>query len=223
MKRLLLCIFFLTGIALLSSCGGNAEGGTEFGNPTRSLVGELDATMGGLSSCPADRVMATDIAGQTTQTDVRADCSFSLSLTLNRSYVISYTLEDEFVATLIFQSGTSSLTSSVLFVSSGSTSIDLGTVTFDNGKASPEKNPVAQNDRDGDGDNDLDDEDDDNDNIPDEDEEDCDLDGHLDDDDESECEEEEDEEDGDNGGDDDDEEDEDDGEGEDGGEDEEED
>lgn len=202
MKSLLLSFFFLTGIALGGACGGNAEGGTEFGNPTRSLIGELDPSDGGLSSCPADRVIATDTAGETTQTDVRSGCSFELPLTPDRSYVISYTLEDQFVATLIFQSSVSSLTSSVLFVSSGSTGIDLGKITFDNGKASPEKNPVAQNDRDGDGDDDLDDEDDDNDSTPDEEEEDCDLDGYLDDDDESECEEEEDEEEGDNGGDD---------------------
>lgn len=185
---------------ILSKCGGgSAQGGSEFGNPTtRSLVGTvvssgssnisaLKASTEG--SCPADQAVATSSNGETTLASVQtADCSFDLDLVTGKSYAISFSLEDTFVATLIVTNAGSSFTSSVVYIASGSTAINLGQVVILNGEALPENEPLEENDRDEDGQSDFDDSDDDGDGISDDDEADCDLDGFLDDDDEDEAE-----------------------------------
>lgn len=182
--KYLACSFpLLTSIfLLLSSCTG--EGGTEAGNPpatSRAVEGNLSSSG---NDCVVDEVIATNSAGETTSATIDSSCGFSLSLTLGKSYVISFLQDDQFVATLIVNNSSGGPESSIVFVGAGATPIQLGSITLDEGKGYPERQPAEQSDRDEDGSNDYDDEDDDNDDENDDEEEDCDSDGHWDDDDE---------------------------------------
>lgn len=189
-------------LLMLNRCGSNsAEGGSEFGNPSRQLTGTVVAgassslqkgvmKAAGSSSCPADTVIATDSQAQTTTDSISANCSFALTLTVGKAYSVSFTsgespLGDSFVATLIVQNSSSSLSSTVFVISTGESDMDLGTITISDSEADPEVEPAAENDQDGDGTDDFDDTDDDGDGILDNNEEDCDLDGYDDDYDES--------------------------------------
>ena len=197
-KRLL---SLLAGFILIAGCGG-ATSGTAADNAdgdTRTVTGNLASGSGaglvkGLHAddCEADMVIATTTSGETSSADVEEDCSFSLSLSVGQSYVIGLALDDEFIATLIFDSGISGYTTSVLPLSAGEI-LDLGIITIFGDLATPENEPLGECDNDGDGEDDLEDEDDDNDGTEDEMEEDCDLDGSLDDydEDEDDCEEDE--------------------------------
>lgn len=199
--KLLLAILSLACLQL-TACS-SSPGGTEFGNPTREVEGTLataSASQNALTSffipsamaavaCPADTAIATDSKGLTTRASVASDCSFSLSLTVNKAYALSFVLADEFVATLFVRNSATDLKSSVFVLSSGATTINLGNVIISDGEADPESDPASQNDEDGDGIDDFDDSDDDGDSVTDDDEEDCDLDGYDDgyDDDDADC------------------------------------
>lgn len=191
-------------LLVVFACGGN-EGGSEFGNPSRPVIGVVRSTLDQTSSsstlkkkieqifmapayassCPADTVLATDSVGDTTLASVSDDCSFRLSLSTDKAYLLSFVRDDDFVARLIFKTGVGSISSSIFVLSQAADAVDLGDVTIEEGTATAENNPTEQNDEDGDGVDDFADGDDDSDDIPDEDEEDCDLDGYGDDDDES--------------------------------------
>jgi hypothetical protein len=194
----------------LSSCGGGAEGGSEFGNPTRAVIGTLvsDGTLASNNAlskiaglfihsayaaqgCPADQVIATDSRAQTTAVEIADDCSFDLELSTDKAYSVSFTSGDTFVATLIVNNSPNTLRSTVFFVSEDAADLDLGVVTISDNEAIPENEPAEQNDQDEDDVDDYDDEDDDGDGVEDEGEEDCDLDDYEDDYDEDDpCEEE---------------------------------
>lgn len=181
----LLIVFFL-------ACGG-ATGGSEFGNPDRAITGTLVEGSSTLlkvttTSCPADTAEATDSLGAKSTASVESNCSFRLPLATGNGYMISFSLNDQFVALLTVDNGIATFNSSTVFLSIGDTDVDLGTITIVGGVATPSNQPSEQSDRDGDGIDDFDDSDDDNDGISDEDEEDCDLDGFIDDDDEDEAE-----------------------------------
>lgn len=197
MKTRYMYLIFLAGLMATAGCGGSGDttGGA------RTITGSLALPETSLSqsrtliTCLADTVLATDTEGTTVTETVSEDCAFEVSLTIGKSYVISFALNGEFVATLVFDSGITGFASSSLSLADGENAIDLGVVTISGSTASSAKNPLEQNDRDDDGENDLEDEDDDNDDVDDELEEDCDLDGFLDDLDlDSECEEEDDDE-----------------------------
>lgn len=190
--KLFLAIFSLACLQV-AACS-SSPGGTEFGNPTREVEGTLttaSASQDTITSffiphamaavaCPADTAIATDSKGLTTTTSVASDCSFSLSLTVNKAYAVSFVLADEFVATLFVRNSATDLKSSVFVLSSGATAMDLGDVIISDGEADPESDPASQNDEDEDGIDDFDDSDDDGDGVTDDDEEDCDLDGYDD-------------------------------------------
>lgn len=195
LAKLLFPVFVLVPLGL-ASCG-SSPGGTEFGNPTREVEGTL--TTAGLSqdiitsffipnamaaqACPADTTIATDSKGLTTMASVASDCSFALSLTVNKAYTVQFVLEDDFVATLFVQNSATGPKSSVFVLSSGDAAIDLGDVVITAGEADPENDPASQNDEDEDAIVDFDDSDDDGDgvdDVDDADEEDCDLDGYDD-------------------------------------------
>lgn len=180
----------LIGIALLShACTSTpaADGGSEFGNPTRPVTGRLTTASEGLAlksavtDCPADTVIATDSLAQTVSASVETDCSFTLSLTVGKAYVISFSLGDVFVATLVLNNSPATLSSKTIIISEGESAIDLGMITISGKKALPESQAALQNDQDANGTSDFDDADDDGDGVPDEEEEDCDLDGFIDD------------------------------------------
>lgn len=186
----------------LASCGGTAGTVTSTGSAssTRTISGEIPAsTSAGLTralstgSCAADTIIATDTLGTAQSADVSSeDCSFTITLTTGKSYVIAFVLDDEFVATLTFDSGIAGFSSSVLPLSGGDSTVALGTITLSGKIALPEANPLDFVDSDDDGVNDSDDADDDADGTEDEAEDDCDLDGVIDDhDDDSECEDDE--------------------------------
>ncbi len=196
--------FLLIAIVLYSGCGGgSAEGGTEFGNPTRVVQGVVVEEGESFlkkqttdSDCPADTVIATDSSAQTTIVAIdESDCFFDMELTADKGYVISFVLNDEFVATLIVQKNSSSLRSHVVFIAEAEIVMDLGDITIIDNEAFPENEPYTQNDQDDDGIDDFSDEDDEGDGVSDDEEEDCDLDGFLDyfDFDNSDCESDEDE------------------------------
>lgn len=195
MNRFLKLFFSLTiPLSLsLTSCGG-ASGGSEFGNPTRAVTGAVATTSlsentplsflisnaMATETCPADAVIATDSQGEATTVTVEIDCSFSLDLTVNKAYAVSFVLNDEFVATLYVRNSSTGLKSSVFVLSDGETDIDLGDVIISDGEADPENDPAEQCDVDDDDIDDYDDTDDDGDGVLDDDEGDCDLDGYDD-------------------------------------------
>ena len=183
------CLFFASFL-FLSACAEN-EGGSEFGNPSRPVMGTVVEDAGAslkkqtTGGCPADQVIATDSSAQTTLASIdETECSFDMELVVDRSYVISFVLGDEFVATLIVRKNSSSLRSNVVFIAQAALAMNLGNITIIDNEAFPENEPYSQNDQDEDGTDDFDDEDDDGDGILDDEEEDCDLDGFLDEDDE---------------------------------------
>jgi len=200
MKKSAILIAFGMALILATGCSGGS-GTSSGGSSTRAVTGNVSnpggnvnqALMAGLAAvaddCSADTVMATDTSGNSTQASVSDDCSFSLTLDVGTSYVVSFLMEDEFVASLIFDTGNGD-TTSVISVSDGSSAIGLGQITITGNVAEPASNPLSQCDEDDDGLDDYDDSDDDGDEVDDADEEDCDLDGYSDDDDsdDSDCE-----------------------------------
>lgn len=195
MKNHLAIILIL--IASLN-CGDNTLGGTEAGNPAtiREVIGTVannTSTSANFAlaseSCPADQIIATDSTAQTTTATINSNCSFSLNLTPQKAYVLSLLLNDSFMATVIFNNNSNTLSSTVIIVSSGTTAIDLGVVTINGSTATPENQPASQSDLDDDDIFDFDDDDDDNNGVSDDAETDCDLDGYQDsyDDDDDSC------------------------------------
>lgn len=196
MKHLFKLTPVLAGFLIVISCGGGSSGTTTntTDSTTRALTGSVGGGAASVSalkalvnaSCLADTVIATDTTATTITAEVAEDCSFSIDLTTGKSYAISFLLDEEFVASLIFDSGISGFSGSSLPVSDGEGAIDLGMVTFSGFAAIPEVEPLDQIDSDDDGVADSDDTDDDGDDVSDDEEEDCDLDGVSDDWDESE-------------------------------------
>lgn len=192
----------LVGCLFLAGCAGsgtlNSDSQTISGaSEQKTLTGTLPTESGtnflmadDTTSCSADTVIATDTSGETVSSEVASDCSFSITLQTGKNYVISFALNDEFVATLFFDSGVSGITTPTLPVDSDSGTINLGSITITGDAATCEKNPLGEVDSDEDGTDDYADEDDDDDGTYDIAEDDCDLDGLLDDyDDELDCEE----------------------------------
>lgn len=190
-QYILLIVFSL----FLIHCGGSAIGGSEFGNPARGLKGlVVSAATGSLAlkqnaansnSCPADMVILTDSLLNTVSLEINSDCSFDDSIDVNQAYDVSFYKNDVFVASLEVTNGSSTLTTSIIYIADGSSDVDLGTITISGDKAIPENEAATQSDRDNDGVDDFDDDDDNNDGVNDEDETDCDLDGFFDEDDNS--------------------------------------
>lgn len=191
-------IFVLLALFLVH-CGISSQGGSEVGNPpdatTRPIAGQLTTNMQALfryatsDGCPADQLIAMDSSANTTLVEIDENCSFTTTLTINKAYLLSFTLNDVFVASMIFNNSPSRLSSQTFVLSSGSTTVNLGTITINGTTATPANEPSEQCDSDGDGVDDYNDDDDDDDGTPDESEEDCDLDGYDDDydDDTSDC------------------------------------
>lgn len=203
MKNKILTTLFIFSLSL-SQCTNAFEGGSEAGNPSlRDVTGSVSdsqASAPGLwlrqayasGSCPADQVISTNTLAETSSVDIASDCSFTLSLEVGNSYSLSFWKDQTVVGILVFQATTNS-ESSQFTLTQGDTAVDLGVIFLGSGTASPQNNPLEQNDRDDDGVNDFDDTDDDDDGIDDdEDYLDCDGDGILDNDeceDNSECDE----------------------------------
>lgn len=185
----------VAGILALAACSGAGTTVPTSGT-TRSITGTLPSgapaalfKAANHSNCAADSVIATDTTGETEVGSIEHDCSFELELTIGRSYVISFTADGAFVATLIFDSGVTGFSDSVMGISDGDDPIGLGTITISGNTATSANNPLDVLDQDGDGTLDSEDRDDDDDGIDDEDEGDCDLDGYLDDHDDDDCDE----------------------------------
>ena len=185
-------------VSLLVNCGGASSGsstGTSASSSTtRTLTGSLAASSNSAlvkaltnTSCEADQVIATSVDATTATATVDENCDFSLTLTLGQTYSIAFLLNNNFVASLIFDTGISGFTSSSLSVGAGSGAVNLGTITINGNTAFAEHDALDQMDSDDDGISDLDDSDDDNDGIDDLDEGDCDLDGVIDDYDDDSC------------------------------------
>jgi hypothetical protein len=185
MKKLFLLTF------LLISCGGenytSSLGGAEIGNPS-TPTREVSGLIAG-DTCVADEVVATDSSNQSTRDDIDQNCAFNLTLTTSKAYNLSFNKESNFVASMVFDGGSSGLESPSFYLSESENQVDLGEIIIEGNEAYPTHQPSLQNDRDQDGINDFEDEDDDNDGKNDDLEIDCNLDGFLDED-EDECEEE---------------------------------
>jgi hypothetical protein len=195
MKNKLLYITFVSLLSL-SACSGNSlQGGSEAGNPNfREVTGTVSdsttvaqaftlfRTAQAATNCPADTIVAIDTLSNVAKANIASDCSFSLNLAVGHSYSINFTLDNVFVATMIFQA-TSTSESTNFELTAGDAAVDLGTVVISGIFANPEANPFEQNDQDDDGTNDFEDTDDDDDGVDDdEDYSDCDGDGFIDED-----------------------------------------
>lgn len=190
MSRIFLSLLILFTLELATACGSSSSlGGSEAGNPpdltTRSLVGELVDSSASVSaflassSCPADTVIAVDSTGTSTTATVAEDCTFELVLTVDKAYALQFVLDDEFVASMIFQNGANLTQSSVFVITAGDTTVNLGLIQISSGQAIPSIEPATECDQDEDGIDDYDDEDDNNDGVSDDTETDCDDDGYL--------------------------------------------
>jgi hypothetical protein len=193
MKSLTETSLLLLLVLVSSACGTVAQsdlGGTEAGNPplpsTRNLQGSVPASeddttllrAATANGCAADSVIATDTDdAATTTAEVAEDCSFVLSLEVEKAYAIEFSLDGTVIGALSFNVGGDAFPSSFLFVTAGDSAIDLGVITFNGTVATATENPADQTDLDGDSINDSSDTDDNNDNSSDDDEQDCDLDG----------------------------------------------
>ncbi len=189
------------GLIFLAGCLGiegptseendNENNNNNNSSSSRQLTGSVPALTQGsnLSSlhdgeepgeCAADTIIATDSSAETVSVAIDEDCDFAVTLEIGKSYVLSLSHENSFVATLIFDTG-ASFSSDNVTVGAGSGPIQLGEITITGNVAIPEFEPCDQMDTDDDGVVDFDDEDDDGDGIEDEFEDDCDLDGFLND------------------------------------------
>ncbi|MBU0504895.1 hypothetical protein KJ708_02785 [bacterium] len=185
MKQLLKNLVLFAGVMGIMACSG-AAGTNGTNNATdataRNITGtvadsgssnlmklETASTESATTECFADTVIATNSAAETTTAIVDEACLFSLSLAVGKSYVISFSLEGEFVATLIVDDETASS----FKVSSDGTTMDLGEISIEDFLAYPEHSPLEYLDEDEDGLSDWDDLDDDNDGIEDEEEDYC--------------------------------------------------
>ncbi len=179
-------LIFLAVLAW-AGCGGSS-GSIGGGSGGTTVTGNVPATPAALvknvtasANCVADTIIATDTTGASISADMEDDCSFSLTLSLDTSYILSLVLNGDFVATLIYDSGISGFTTSVLRIDGSSSLIDLGQLTISGNVATVGNNPMSETDQDDDGDSDFTDTDDDNDDISDANEPDCDLDGIIND------------------------------------------
>lgn len=192
-KQRVSCALMIAGMIGITACqGSSTSGSATSSSDTRALTGSVSSaeTTNSNSSflqndssldCEADQILATDSTGESLSTDVDANCDFSISLILGKSYNISFLKNSEFIASLIFSRRLNGDTTSTIPVSEGTGAIDLGSIIFSGNVASPEQNPLHHCDFDGDGISDYDDDDDDGDGTYDDNESDCDLDGFDDD------------------------------------------
>lgn len=194
-KHMIMCtvtagLFACSGSS--SSTGGSSTTGARnltgnaSGSSTPALVNELNQTLSE-SGCLADTIIATTTTGTTSTATLDSNCDFNLELQTGQSYVISFVLDGQFVASLLFDTGISGFGDSVFSVDDSTGDINLGAITFSGNLASSEHNPLEYCDSDDDGIHDFDDDDDDGDDIYDYYESDCDLDGYIDDYDDDSC------------------------------------
>lgn len=177
------------GIVLLLSllgCGG-ATGGSEAGNPSRTVTGSVPASaVSGLKlqsafSCVADTVIATNSRDEEVSATVQDDCSFALDLPSDEAYQIDFELEGVYAATMTFENSPGRFSTPVMLISAGEDPLSLDEIIIVDETAIPGREPSRQNDQDGDGLPDFSETDADGDGVPDTDEEDCDLDGIIND------------------------------------------
>jgi hypothetical protein len=179
------------GVSGAGGCGTGATGGSEAGNPSRSVIGSLavsepaalslDQAAVTETGCPADTVVAVDSRKQEQSFEVASDCSFALDLFFHKAYSIRFRLDDVDVGGMLFQNSPDRFPAPVMEVAEQEGDLSLGLIVVNDGQSKPENEPAAQNDADLDGLPDFVDTDDDNDGVLDVDEPDCDLDGIIDD------------------------------------------
>lgn len=148
-----------TGLLLgLSACGGaiqapaeGADGATE-SETTRTVTGQVPASdviatvsmSKGASTaiaCVADAIHATDVTGVTVNAYVESDCRFQLDLPIGKTYALSLSRGDVFVATLLF-SAEDGLSSTTLHLPDGE-ALSLGELLIAGPNAFPEFEPVS--------------------------------------------------------------------------------
>lgn len=150
-------------------------------DPTQEDQQAQDDQNAEAGDCFADGVIALDAKGNSKKTAVDNACDFNLELDTGKAYAINFTRGEKFVASLIFDRGFGNEKGKTFYLSSATEELDLGNITFVDGDASPQNNPLDANDWDGDGESDLVDLDDDGDQIEDMREYDCGYDGFYDD------------------------------------------
>ncbi len=185
-KFLFAGLWLVVGLVLaMAGCG--ATGGSEAGNPSRSVAGLVASDSGSsalqtLVACPADTVVIRNAFSEERRVAIAQDCSFRLSLPAhNDAYTVSFLSGPSVVSSAIFQNSPDRFPQPVFVVSEAAAEMNLGSFVLNQSSITPENPPAAQNDWDHDGIVDYDDNDDDGDGVADKDERDCDLDGIIDD------------------------------------------
>lgn len=148
MKNFILTVSLIVPLFITLHCGGALPTGTEESDDqtsdeedeeeivtvSRLVTGSLVSyeyntmalsRMSKKSTCMADQIIGVDVEGNSTLGEVTSDCTFSLELTVGVSYVISFTKESQFIATLTFNN----LNTPALPIMEGKTPFDLGEIT----------------------------------------------------------------------------------------------
>lgn len=183
--------FFILLILLLTTtnCGEDVnaplkpnQGIVEAGNPPkpsklRSVKGILQKDSG---VCTDDQVQAFDLSGTLKAVPVNTDCSFLISLGVNKAWGIDFIMDGQSIS-MVFMNGPDQQPSPVYYHGETFGDVNLGQVVRAEESLKPQNEPSRFSDRDGDTLNDYLDTDDDNDGILDINETDCNNDGILDD------------------------------------------
>ena len=149
-----IAISVVVSAVIISSCGGGSSStAASAQTSTRALIATIEAPAAEISGakvasyCSAvASAVATATDGTTVSDSSLADCSLMLDLVIGKTYVISFLDADgEFYATLTGQAG------SLFPISAGSVAIDLQSISFSGGVATPSGNFLAYLDSDGDG------------------------------------------------------------------------
>jgi hypothetical protein len=157
-RGLLTAILFAicaAGVYGAGGCGTGANGGSEAGNPSRSVMGALaavepaalsvDQASNAVSTdtgCPADTIVAIDSRKQEQKFKIESDCSFAIDLFFNKAYSIRFRLEGVDVGGMLFQNSPDRFASPVMELADQPDSLSLGLIVVNDGQSKPENEPT---------------------------------------------------------------------------------
>ncbi|MBX7149518.1 hypothetical protein K1X76_10610 [bacterium] len=189
MKKYFLILLLLTSFISCAGTSGGSFGGSEAGNPPPAITGTVPSSgvpaaltksiTKTTNGCIADKIIATNSAGEETIGDIDNTCNYNFTVPGNKAYKLALYDGSTLVAAFEFNGGYA--TGLAYFLIADDISVmAMGNITVNSGIATPQNEPTALDDFDDDSIVDFDDADDNENNINDIDEPDCDQDGFPD-------------------------------------------